>query len=488
VINTALNSYYSIYPNPTSVWNLLTAVYSSDTTAQSSLKTSLVASYNGESNTNDSFGTNHGTSVGGLTYGAGKIGTAFVGNGTTSYIEVGDKLDLGLSSWSYSIWFYPTNLSFNRTLFSKTAWAAGGGRFALTISGALIVFDLVLSNGDYIAIRDNSTVLPGSQWSNLTVVVDRNDKVKLYYNGVLSTNVVNLGTVNNNLIPYINDNLNNTRPFRIGCFSGTGGFNPETPTNFAQGRIDSFNVWNKALTQSEITELYNSGNGAQYIGDNFYKPTTNDALGINNGTAQGGLTYGPGKIGTAFQFNGTNAFINLGDVMDLGLSSWSYGMWFKSTNLVGTLFSKTIAAGLAGRFAAYIDSNRINFLFDYNSPLNSAGNTVNIVTSNTIVTDTWYHLVCVFDRTSNIRLYLNGVLQSVTISYGMNDLSQFGAASTNYNTSCPFRIGAYTAADNINALSLFNGSIDAFNVWNLVLTQSEITDLYNSGNGKQYPN
>ena len=238
------------------------------------------------------------------------------------------------------------------------------------------------------------------------------------------------------------------------------------------------------MTASEITELYNSGNGAQYIGDNFYKPTTNDALSTNNGTAQGGLTYEVGKVGTSFKFNGTNAFINLGDVMDLGLSSWSYGMWFKSNVAsAGTLFSKTIAAGLAGRFAAYIDSNRINFLFDpnYSNPLN-------IGTSNTIVTNTWYHLVCVFDRTSNIRLYLNGVLQSVTTSYGLNDLTQFGAANTNYNTSCPFRIGAYTAADNINALSLFNGSIDAFNVWNRVLTASEITELYNSGNGKQYPN
>ena len=30
--------------------------------------------------------------------------------------------------------------------------------------------------------------------------------------------------------------------------------------------------------------------------------------------------------------------------------------------------------------------------------------------------------------------------------------------------------------------------VDAVNVWNKELTQSEITELYNSGNGKQYPN
>ena len=40
----------------------------------SSLKTSLVSVYNGESNANDSYGSNNGTERGGLTYTTGKIG------------------------------------------------------------------------------------------------------------------------------------------------------------------------------------------------------------------------------------------------------------------------------------------------------------------------------------------------------------------------------------------------------------------------------
>jgi hypothetical protein len=230
----------------------------------STLLTNLYAVYNAESNANDSLGVYNGTAVGGLTYSTGKSGNAFSFNGTNAYVDVGDNFDLGLSSFSYSIWFYPTNLSFGRTLFSKTSWAAGGGKFSLTISSALIVFYITLPDGNFISIRDNSTTLPANQWVNLTVVVDRNDKIKLYYNGVLSTNVVNLGTVNNNLIPYINDNLNNTFQFRIGCESGTSASNPQTPTNFAQGGIDSLNLWNKTLTSIEVTDLYNSGTGKFY--------------------------------------------------------------------------------------------------------------------------------------------------------------------------------------------------------------------------------
>jgi hypothetical protein len=491
VINTALNSYYSIYPNPTSVWNLLTAVYSSDTTAQSSLKTSLVASYNGESNTNDSFGTNHGTSVGGLTYGAGKIGTAFVGNGTTSYIEVGDKLDLGLSSWSYSIWFYPTNLSFNRTLFSKIAWAAGGGRFALTISSALITFDLVLSNGDYIAIRDNSTVLPGSQWSNLTVVIDRNDKVKLYYNGVLSTNVVNLGTVNNNLIPYINDNLNNTRPFRIGCFSGTDGYNPETPTNFAQGRIDSFNVWNKALTQSEITELYNSGNGAQYIGDNFYKPTTNDALGINNGTAQGGLTYAPGKIGTAFQFNGTNASVRFPAGSMNFTGDFSISGWVNLSSVYNGTYEATLIVNVTAPswftnpkgFWVSIAGNSVIFdLWNGTTGVRCSwdDSTGSIVKANS----GWIHIVATRKSSTGSKLYVNGVLKNSNTST-INPT--YDPVYQTPNMGSRYILNSSGSVVNSSVFAPDGTKMDGLSVWQKELTQSEITELYNSGNGKQYP-
>jgi hypothetical protein len=474
VINTALNSYYSIYPNPTSVWNLLTAVYSADTTAQSSLKTSLYGVYNGESNTNDSFGSNNGTVVGGLTYTSGKIGTAFQFNGSNSYVSLpNDSLNF-TGDFSVNAWFNTSTYTGYRGIASSYKVVGSLGYGWMTYHEEVTnQFSLYLRDGSNHMLYRTNGGIPLNSYNMITWVRQVGQNPKIYINGVLSTGSYTFGNSS------INPSYQSGQPCNLGGWNNT---------SYGTHKQDGTTIWSKTLTQSEINELYNSGNGAQYIGDNFYKPTTNDSLGINNGTAQGGLTYGPGKIGTAFQFNGTNAFINLGDVMDLGLSSWSYGMWFKSTNLVGTLFSKTIAAGLAGRFAAYIDSNRINFLFDYNSPLNSAGNTVNIVTSNTIVTDTWYHLVCVFDRTSNIRLYLNGVLQSVTISFSVNDLSQYGAASTNYNTSCPFRIGAYTAADNINAIAFFNGSIDAFNVWNRVLTQSEITELYNSGNGKQYPN
>ena len=459
------------------LWNSIYSVYNADAVGSSSLKTSLVAAYNGESNANDSFGTNNGTAVGGLTYTTGKIGNAFQFANVNSYINIPNTTDhLNFTGdFSISLWVNYNTLAASNEIFLTNMKAGGtwGSGWLFSTDPTTLSFAI---NAQSVVNRFAVPFSPSiNTWYHLVMTRKRNTETKIYINGALQS-----GTYSYNN-PTLDPTYQSGQEYNIGAYILPQRY-------FSNIRIDAVNIWQKELTASEITELYNSGNGAQYITDSFYKPTTSDALNTYNGTAQGGLTYGVGKVGTAFQFNGSNAYVQLGDAMDLGTSSWSYGMWFKSTTLVGTLFSKAIASGLAGRFAAYIDSNRINFIFDYNSPLNSPGNTVNIVTYNTIVTDTWYHLVCVFDRTSNIRLYLNGVLQSVALSYGVNDLSQYGAANTNYNTNNPFRIGAYTAADNTTPTSFFNGQIDAFNVWNRVLTQSEITELYNSGNGKQYPN
>lgn len=229
---------------------------------------------------------------------------------------------------------------------------------------------------------------------------------------------------------------------------------------------------NPSLTPSTL----NTGIYAAYNAEN----NTNDALNTYNGTAVGGLTYGVGKVGTAFQFNGTNAYVQLGDVMDIGTSSWSYSMWFNvSTTNNSMLFSKVRNSSSAGRIWAGTNSNKIYFAFE------TTGGSIAIETASNISTNTWYHITFVLDRNDKLKMYLNGTLTSVNVFQGTNNLIPY--SSTNFNTNHPFRIGTFTDADNTTPIALFNGSIDAFNVWNRVLTTTEITELYNSGNGKQYP-
>ena len=244
-------------------WRSATVVGAS--ASSSTLNTGIYAAYNAENNANDSFGSRNGTAQGGLTYSTGKSGNAFDLNGTNSYVDCGDNFDLGLSSWTYSTWVYPTNLSFNRTLFTKMSWLGTAGSFDFIITGALLQFYIQLDSAKNIVLRADSPTISGSTWTNITAVVDRTDRIKLYINGSLLTNVVDLGSFNNNnLSTYSAVNYNTSLPFRIGCSNGADVSNPTNPARFFQGKLDEFNIWNRVLTQSEITELYNSGNGKQY--------------------------------------------------------------------------------------------------------------------------------------------------------------------------------------------------------------------------------
>jgi len=208
----------------------------------------------------------------------------------------------------------------------------------------------------------------------------------------------------------------------------------------------------------------------------------NDSLGTYNGTAIGGVTYTIGKSGYAFNFNGTTGYVNMGDVMDTGLSSWSYSMWFNTNNDVASqvLFSKALAASSNGRIWSEFYNNRV--VFGFQAEVTNV--LVTEMNTSTLSANTWYHLVVVLDRSDKLKIYLNGTLQGLTVTSGTNDLTPY---TTNYNNTHPFRIGAYTASDNTTPIAFFNGKIDEFGAWSRVLTSTEITELYNSGTGKFYP-
>jgi hypothetical protein len=67
-----------------------------------------------------------------------------------------------------------------------------------------------------------------------------------------------------------------------------------------------------------------------------------------------------------------------------------------------------------------------------------------------------------------------------------SSLGTAGAVPQSFNGY--WRIGGsiLTSWPNISGGS-FNGSIDEVGIWSRALTSSEVTSLYNSGSGRQYP-
>ena len=86
--------------------------------------------------------------------------------------------------------------------------------------------------------------------------------------------------------------------------------------------------------------------------------------------------------------------------------------------------------------------------------------------------DDWHHILAVRDGTSN-RLYVDGVTAATTVS----TMASLGSTSDN------LRIGqwwTHTSAGNDYGLS---GKIDEVAIWDVALTESDASALYNSGNG-----
>ena len=89
----------------------------------------------------------------------------------------------------------------------------------------------------------------------------------------------------------------------------------------------------------------------------------------------------------------------------------------------------------------------------------------------------WVHIVAVYDGTlGSGKIYINGV-DSTVATLNVSPASLGSATSS------------LTIGDDVNAVASFkvwNGSIDQVAIWNRVLSPTEITELYNSGNGLAY--
>lgn len=200
---------------------------------------------------------NYGTTLSGnyyeLYWVTGKINTGvYLGN---DYFPYTDSLNVGTDKKSFSFW---GNIEWGDDYSGMFMY----GEYSSTIQNFIMLGfeyiedDLVLvlyvrkdiNNFDYYIV-DSVNNIGYYQWNHFVVVLDGITK-KVYINGVEKTltSYVSLGTVNS-------FDIANNQPFYL------GGSIIETYPNWFYGVIDEFGIWDRALTQTDIDELYNSGNG-----------------------------------------------------------------------------------------------------------------------------------------------------------------------------------------------------------------------------------
>jgi hypothetical protein len=253
--------------------------------------------------------------------------------------------------------------------------------------------------------------------------------------------------------------------------------------SWASKQIEAIALSVSPLSQTAAVSGAGSGMIAHYSFDEGGGAIAGDTSGNNNyGTLQNGATWTTGKIGGAISFDGTDDYVSVipNSLFDFGTSQdFSISVWFKTST----------EGGLNGTYTPYVISkgfvhneNHFNVgLDDYTSDHleavlgnSSTGEARLTGGSQDVIDKTWHHAVLSSDRDGATVLYVDGVQVD---SKGVTNNANTTAAST------PLIIGG-ASQSGYQTFGNFPGIIDDVLIYNRPLSASEVSELYNSGNGK----
>lgn len=204
--------------------------------------TNLKASYEFEGNSTDLSGNSNNGADTNISYVAAKYDLGPQFNGTSSKITITDSATLHFATGDYTFvgWIKPTNLAAGSQDFVGKANSAGQCYIIhrVTNTGACLV-QFYTDAGNNVNFTANGIFTEGA-WTHIAIVLKRADaKCYLYKNAVNTANGDITGT------PSV---------------SSTGSLvlsDPEFSGVYFAGILDSCHFFNRALTDSEIAELYN---------------------------------------------------------------------------------------------------------------------------------------------------------------------------------------------------------------------------------------
>lgn len=268
--------------------------------------------------------------------------------------------------------------------------------------------------------------------------------------------------------------------------SGTGS------TAYLDGAVDEFSVFNSALSDSDITAVYNdgipndisslnpvgwwrmgdgtgdtdSGGGAPASGDTI-GTVVDQGSGGNNASTSGAPLYSDSVPNVnrfsnlSVNFDGTNDYMDVSDLVS-GYSALSVSAWFKvetfgSFNVIASQYN----SGSGGAFFLETVGAQMWFALSTGSSYGGLAKYTAGLDSNK-----WYHVCGTWDGTTS-KVYINGTVGGTTGSFS----STLGGSGTT------FKVGTMLSG-------YWNGQIDDVAVYSSGLSTSDVTTLYNNGGAR----
>ncbi len=415
----------------------------------------------------------------------GKRGAALAFDGSSDYISVPTisiSSDMTVSAWvklnsnSVGDW--------SRTVIAKSAWGAGAdGDFYLNLRTSPIAqtgtgrwtFSLQQGGTTYNAQQASDAVV--GVWTHVVGIKSGNNTY-VYVNGVQAGTDPSSGSF-----------ANNSNTIDIGAFPAN------EATTALNGTIDDVRLYNRALTESEITTLYEKGAGRNIASSQTLQRGSNLASGLmghwtfdgpdfttivadvsgnnNNGYVNLVATSTAktnGKLGQALNLDGSTSFVKVADnsTLDMTGSSVTQAAWVywngTTAQPAQKIFSKQGSSNpWTGQYLLQLGNGGGEGMV-----VTQIGTNTTIVGVTRIATSTWAHVASVHDAAADTTvIYVNGAV----------DQTSTGQTTTITNQDGPLDIGRGDPFANAQ----FNGAIDDARLYNRALSADEIKQLYNLG-------
>jgi hypothetical protein len=287
---------------------------------------------------------------------------------------------------TYSLWIYSLNNSVNKSLLNVGDNGITNKRSAIgnEITGGI----------SYIAQANDiasSYFSPLNQWHNI-IVTKAGESVNFFLDGML----FNFGTITSG------QNITNTRIVFGSNGTNWGG------GEFFSGKLDDIGIWNRALTQQEISNLYNAVSCANNtaITPQINSVATGSTVTFSASTSDPNPTYvWQSDLGQGFQtlndfgnYSGVNtATLNISNVQ---LSEHNQPIRVISTS------------------GDCSDTSNVALISISDTCINTINDTTFITVTDTLIINTNIAGMIAPDNTNTIKVFPNPANDHITIDYG----------------------------------------------------------------------
>ncbi|MEV6212020.1 LamG-like jellyroll fold domain-containing protein [Kitasatospora sp. NPDC051914] len=412
---------------------------------------------------------NTAATAAGVTWGNGAAG--FNNTAGQTVTSTGPVLNTA-TSYTVSAWANLADTNSFHTIVAQSGNAHGS--FFLQYSKALNAWTFIAPSGDSTTgvtyASATATGAPATNtWTHLVGVFDSaTGSMKLYINGSLAATGTNPSPWSGN------------GPLAVGNIKlANGGF---LAGNTFSGQIANVQAYQRPLTDTDIATLYTAGRGGGTVAgttrqaaaawklDQTSGTTVADTTANNyTATAAGGVTWGNSAAG--FNNAAGQTISTTGPVVN-PTASYTVSAWanLADTNAYHTVLAQTGANH--GTFFLQYSKGLNGWTFISPSADSTTGITYASATSPTPpATNTWTHLVGVFDSTNkSMKLYVNGSLAATTTN------------NSPWSGSGPLSIGnVKLAGGGFMAGNTFSGQIANVQAYRSALSAGDVGNLYNAG-------